>query len=120
LKPRALNQSAMGEGEDPVCAAHHGSVVRGDQQRALALTAELFQKPKDLLPRLIVEIARGLVGKHEKRVVHQCPGNCHSLLFAAREAVWVFVETVGEAHSAQQANGLFAVLWAFEPVELQG
>jgi len=61
--------------------------VRGDHQRAIEPRGFRPQHIGDLLAVLGVEIARGLVGEHDGRLVRKRPGNGDPLLLAAGKRI---------------------------------
>ena len=56
-------------------------------------------------PVLLVEVAGGLVGQHQARVLGQGAGDGDALLLAARELVGKNIAPVGQADALQQVEG---------------
>ena len=75
----------------------------GDDDHRHPLGGELAHHVEDLLDQLRVERAGDLVEEHHVRVHRQRPGDRDALLLAAREALRVLVELVGEARPASSS-----------------
>src|SRR5688572_16577419 len=82
-------------------AASHQSnqlaVVRGDEHRGTA-GIDFAKQVHDLKGEIRVEIARGLVRKHERRLVDESPRDGDALLLSAGEIARKRVDAVLEAH----------------------
>ena len=61
----------------------HVCIVRDENDRD-ALAIEFLKHAEDFDARMRIEIARGLVGEHQRGVIDQGPGDGHALLLAAR------------------------------------
>src|SRR5712692_9908613 len=85
---------------------HHQDRVAGVVQFAENLDDDSFVS--------FVEIARGLVGKNDLRLVDQRAGNRHALLFAARELCGEMRQAVAKAHALQRFSGLLFVRYTME------
>ena len=87
---RASLAAALVAHEAPVfdsehAVGHEGDVlVVGDyDERLLELAVGIAQELHDLGRVLGVEVARGLVGEHDGRGVHERAADCHTLLLTA-------------------------------------
>ena len=69
-----------------------------DHEDGGALLVELEQHLHDLVAVLGVEVARGLVGQDQVRLVDQRARHGHALLLAARELRREVVAAVGDIH----------------------
>ena len=75
-----------------------------DQGRApVALEGE--EQVDDRLPRVLVEVAGGLVRHQDRRVRHDGAGDSHPLLLAARELRGIMLHAMAEAHRLQFGPG---------------
>ena len=89
-------------------AAHlvdHLAVVGGDDD-GRAGAVDPVDQLHDPDRGLGVEVAGGLVGQQQRRVVDEGAGDRHALLLAARQLVGVVVELGGEADEAQDVRHL--------------
>ena len=57
----------------------------GDEDHRLPKPVQLLEDGQDLQPRLRVQVSGGLVCQNQLGIVHQCPGDGHSLLLAATQ-----------------------------------
>ena len=69
-----------------------------------------LEQGQDLLAGGAVEVARGLVGQEDARLVHQRAGDGHPLPLAARELVGPVLHPVAQPHPAERLRGLPAPL----------
>ncbi len=60
---------------------------------------------ENLLARRLVQVARGLVGQQDGRLVDERPGDRHALLLAARQGVRFVGHAVRETHRTEQIQG---------------
>ena len=81
-------------------------VVGDDDQGAAELLLIGPEEREDLVARLAVEVAGGLVGEDDRRVLQERAGDRHALLLAAREARRLVAHPVAEPHLAQEGFGL--------------
>jgi UDP-2,3-diacylglucosamine pyrophosphatase LpxH len=87
----ALTHGANYSGANPLGVGQRLSakwgcgVVMGHQHHGDALRIELREQPHDVLAGLRIERARGLVGQHHHRLVHQRACDRHPLLLPAGE-----------------------------------
>ena len=96
-------------GEPPVADVHHAvgmgshvGLVR-DEHDGLARVAQALERGEHHVARGGVEVARGLVGQDEGRVVHEGPRDGDALLLAAGELVAAMVvQPLGDGHAAQR------------------
>ena len=63
-----------------------GHDVLDSVRRALVGSARAIEEAEDLPPRLLVHVARRLVGEDERRVADERPGDRHPLLLVSRRA----------------------------------
>ena len=68
------------------------------------------EEVEDLLAGLGVQVAGGLVGQQQGRVVDQGPGDGHPLLLAAGELGRLVVQAVPQPHPVEQRLGAVADL----------
>src|SRR6266567_4314742 len=71
--------------EDPVRVRRPARVVRHHDDRLAELGHRLPEKAEQVRGGIGVQVARGLVGEDEVRLVDQRPGTRHALLLAARQ-----------------------------------
>jgi len=89
--------------------------VMGDDDRGQALALmEVPDKAHDRLTRLPVQVAGGLVGEQEFRLVDQSPGDGDALLFSAREKAGLLAGSVREEDLVEDPGGPPV---GFRPVE---
>ena len=97
-----LDQPALLNAEHPVRHAHHLGAV-GDHDHGLAgPPGEAVEDLQHLAAGLEVEVAGGLVGEDQQRIVGQGAGDGHALLLAPGEAVRKALRPVGEPHLREQ------------------
>ena len=85
-------------------------VVRHHDDRLAELLVQAPQQLEDLVARLRVEVARGLVGDQDLRVGHDRARDRDALLLAARELPRVVVHPVGEADDRERRLDVLAAL----------
>src|SRR5262245_51608428 len=59
--------------------------LMGDEDNSIALLIEAFEQRHDLFAGFGIEVAGWLVSQNDRRIVDQCPGNCHPLALSARK-----------------------------------
>ena len=68
---------------DSIEAFHHSLVVRNNDDGCILLPAQPAKQRHDALAPIRIESCRRLVRKQDRRIVSECTGDSHSLLFAA-------------------------------------
>ena len=84
---RFLREPALLEPEAPVRLVGQRPVVGHHQDGGVVVPAERAEQLDDVLARLLVQVAGGLVGQDQLGFVRQRPGDRHALLLAAGEPV---------------------------------
>ena len=79
----SLFQHALVQPQHPVHLRRDALIVGGDQSGAAFVADEAEEFGEDDVGRRLVEIAGGLVGEDERRLVRQRPGDGDALLLAA-------------------------------------
>ena len=92
-------------------------VVRDHDDRAAPLLGRLLEQVCDVIGRLAVEVAGGLVGEHERGIGHESARDRHALLLSSGELVRAAGELVAEADLAQPVLCAVARLSGLDPVE---
>jgi hypothetical protein len=64
------------------------AVVGGYQERLPEFPVRLFKLFEQGIAISPVEVSGGFIGENERRVVEECPGECHTLTFAPRKLRW--------------------------------
>ncbi len=123
----------LGGGADliDVAGVHHSYPI-AHRQRFLLVVSHVDERDPDLaldalelelhdLPQLEVKGAERFVEQQRARIVHQRPGQCHTLLLAAGELGGLALGEVGQSHDLQQfvdplANLGLVLLLAAGPV----
>src|ERR1039457_1623844 len=100
--PLVGQDEAVADGDDAVGNLSHRPFVGDENDRQAAFAIERPDRPKNLLGRLRVEVARRLVGEQDRRVVDQGAGHRHALLLAAGELVGMVARALGEAEQGQR------------------
>ena len=67
-----------------ICSRLSGE-AKAEQQRSVARTNRTRQQPHHTFCALFVKIPRRLVSQEERRIIGQCSGDSHSLLFSPAE-----------------------------------
>jgi hypothetical protein len=78
--------------------------VRDDQERRAAPRVEAAHQREDLVGRMGVEVARRLVGEHQRRRERERACDRHTLLLAARELARQVVEAAARPTSARSSR----------------
>ncbi len=98
-------QRTVHQPELALAARGHRGVVSDDDD-GVALRQRHVEKQVQRHRRgFAVEIARGLVGKHELRLRDQRAGNGHALALAARKLAWAVLQPRAQAHALQHLRG---------------
>ena len=77
--------------------------MRDHDEAGAALGVDAAQERKHFARRSGIEVARGLVGQHQRWLHDQRARNGHALLHTARQLGGAFVDGSGQAHRVQQA-----------------
>ena len=77
-------------------------VVRHHDDRLAVVAVERLQQVENLVARLAIEIARGLVAQQQRRVGDDGAGDADALLLAARELPRIVLRAFGEADDFQR------------------
>ena len=96
-------EPAAFEAQHAVALLRQPRVVRGDHRRQPELGVHVAQQAVQGVGGRLVEVAGGLVGQQERRVLHQRPGHRHPLLFAARRACRAGARAVRRARRGRAA-----------------
>src|ERR1700733_3061005 len=104
LRRIVRHDAAVGEADHAPRAPPHGFAVRHDDQR-LAARVERAEQLEHVLGGARVELAGGLVGEQQRRLVHQRARDRDALLLPARERGRPVVHAVAERDVAQRALG---------------
>src|SRR6185436_19053030 len=97
-----LFDSARANRHDAIGARCELRAVTRDDQRRVTLAAGTAQQLEHVLGGFGVEIAGGLVGQHELRLVNDGPSDRDPLLLTARNIFGKPVSALGEAEIPQQ------------------
>ena len=76
-------------------ARRHARIV-GDEHDGPASTIEALKEIENIEGGLRIEIARGLIGQDQLRLVDESAGNGDTLLLAARKFAWRMVHALRE------------------------
>ena len=76
-------------------------IVRDEYDRD-SLGVELLKHLQDFDAGVRIEVARGLVGQHQGRLVDQRPGNGHALLLSAGHLRGFVVAAIGQPETIQK------------------
>jgi prolyl-tRNA synthetase len=96
-------EGSAGEREVAVGPRCQLALMRDDQERAAALDVELLQEVSDSFRRVVVEVARRLVGEEDPRRVCDRSSDGDALSFSARELRWPMVGSPCEADAVEKA-----------------
>src|SRR5437867_889605 len=116
---RLVGQHALVEVDDPLGALGGVRIVGHHDDGLLELPVEPVEQLEDLLGRLAVEVAGGLVGEQHRGVAHDRARDRHALLLAARELARVVVHAIGEPDQLEREQGALAALLAAHAHEQQ-
>ena len=84
-----------------------------DNECLAELVAQVEEQLVQLLLVLCVETARRFVGEDYGRIVHQCTGHRHTLLFTSRQLIWLVLGAALESHELQKLFGPFPCIALF-------
>ena len=83
-------------------AFRRARVVRDHDDRLAVIAVERLQQIENLVARLAIEIARGLVAEQQRRVGDDRARDADALLLPARELPRVVLRAIGEADDLQR------------------
>ena len=106
LQQSVIPEPAVLDFEDEVVRRDEAAVVGDDDEGGVALGLQAAEDAVDLVAGAGIELAGGLVGEEQDRVLHEGAGDGDSLLFAAGKLVGAVVEAVAEADGGEQLDGL--------------
>ena len=81
-------------------------MVVGDQDDGPTLAVQIGQQVHDRRARAAVEVARRLVGEHDRRVGDEGAGDGDTLSFATRQGAWAMAAAVSEPDRVERRLGL--------------
>jgi hypothetical protein len=81
----------------------------GDYKDGMPRVMQVVQQIQDYRFVRLVEIARGLVGENDLRLVDQRPSDSNALLLAPGELRWNMIQSIAKAHPAQGFRGFFFI-----------
>ena len=93
---------ALVQPHDAVHLGREPLVVGRDQRRAALAAHQVEELGEDGVGGMLVEVAGGLVGEDQRRLVGERAGDRDALLLAARELRRPMVEPLGKAERAEQ------------------
>ena len=59
-----------------------------------------------------IEIARGLIGKNQRRVINECASHGHALLLTTRQLIWMILFAASESDCSQRSHRALMTLRA--------
>ena len=108
------DESPVPEMEDPVSPPGGFNAVGAHDDRRAELLVQELHEVEHPLARQMVEGSGGLVGQQKPGAVHQCPGDCHSLLFASRELRGKLVALALQSHLPKKGENALPVVLSIE------
>ena len=102
---RSVFTSAVAERHDARAVLGDVGFVRDQHDGDAALDVQALEQAHHLDAGPRVEVAGGLVGEQDRRVVDQRARNRHALLLAARQLVGMMAEPIAEADGRQHLLG---------------
>ena len=96
-------------GDDTVLDVNHAVSILGDivlvsyENDGIALALKTVEQSHDLHAGLGVEVASGFVGKDDRGLVHQSPGDGHALSLSTGKFVGLMLHAGFHAHSAERS-----------------
>ena len=81
-----------------------------DDDDGIALAVKIFKQVHDLFTGFRIEVTSGFIGQDDRRIVHQCASNSHTLALTTREFVRLM------AHARSEINALKRNLCLFDPL----
>ena len=106
--PLLAHEHAVVEHDFTLGATRHESVM-GDHDDRGALVMQLAEQVEDDLLVLLVQVAGGLIGENQLRVVDQRTRDAHALLLAAGQLARQMVSAVLQTDLLQRLKGLLLV-----------
>ena len=100
----AAHYQAVAHRVHPIARFRNGRIMRHQQQRLLLLAHQVGQEGEHARRVGGVQVSGGFVGQNDLRIVRQCPGDRHALLFAAAEVLRRAVQLVYQPHGVQQVR----------------
>ena len=88
-----------------MCARRDPVVMGDEDKRRAALRREVEQKISHMLAGLGIEIAGGLIGKHNRRIAGERARDGDALLLPARELTGKMVQAIAEPHIVKRRAG---------------
>ena len=77
-------------------------IMRRDQRRT-AFTAHQCQEfAENNISSRLIQIARGFIGKDQRRAIGKRAGDCNTLLLTARKLAWAVIKPLRQAKRAEQ------------------
>jgi hypothetical protein len=76
-------------------------IVSDHDQRSLPLFQQIEHQVDNARAGLLIETARGLIGKKNIGLYYECPRQRHALLFAARQGPRVMIQTTAQPYPFQ-------------------
>ena len=105
LGARVLRDGAVLEADAAVPGHRDARVVRDDDDRAAAVARGLAQQAQDLRAARGVEVAGGLVGQQQRRVLNERARDRDALHLAAAQLVRSVARALGQTHATQELSG---------------
>jgi hypothetical protein len=97
-----VDDCAVDELDHTLASSGEVPLVGDDQEGRRALRVLLAKEVEDLVGGLRVEVSGRLVGKHERRFVHQGSGDRDALLHAARKLARPGLGPAPEPHGVEK------------------
>src|SRR3990170_280504 len=119
-RPEGLQDHAVPHEDDPLRRIPNGAVVGDEDEREALLLVEALHEGDDLLRRLRVEVPRGLVREDDVRLVHEAPGDRHSLLLPAAQLRGLLERIHLEPDGLEGLQGLRPRLLRVVPADEEG
>jgi hypothetical protein len=86
---------------EAACDGGNFAVMGDDDHRHPFLFIQFSEQIEDLLPALLVQIPRRLIGQNQRRMVDQSPRYRDTLLLAPTESAWPMLQAIPEPHLLQ-------------------
>src|SRR5882672_3526017 len=77
-------------------------IVSNENDRDPLVLVELLKHGQHFLAGARIQIARRLIGKEQRRMIDQCPGDGDALLLAAGKLRGVMVGAIGDPNTIEQ------------------
>ena len=101
LTDRIVHYLAVADVENAFCLTGEVRSV-GHHHNGSALMVQVFQQRHYLLAGFTVQVAGGLIGQDDGRIVRLRPCNRHALLLAAGELVGEVVQAISQPYGIQE------------------